>query len=739
MTLTFSKREFTYNPVVSTTTFSVTFPIFDNSDLIVLVKGVETEDYSVSATYTNGRSTNASIILFTPVSSGTVTIRGRRNPRIDRSITPTTADVINTIALELDRTSASAQEMARDVEDVAEGLDLVEGQMVDLLGGVSGAAYADRATHAAAEVPAPVIRTAHYSAGGDILRFVEDAFGTALVTADGRSWSPDGNVTPNHWAENTVPDTTNMVSAIEAAVGYAAPLRKPVYLIDRTYRCSRGLVFRLRDVTLIGRTGQGTNSQITIYGGAAESSFLFEPVNATLPATAAIINLHVENITLYRPSAGSTGAGFHIRKATSVVFRNVFSWGHKHNWLMEGVKNCEYDGISGAAVNYAGGTGSAQVKIDHLIQSDGSEYAGFTHRFSGGGIMSGAVYEATLEIGHNDFCSISGGYWGFCKINVLLKPSTATARVINTEIDNVYLDGGTSPSAQVGIKMEAGAGGSIDFVKMTGGVIGQMDRGIWIASGAKVSKVTLNGVDFHNSVREAIFAATAEPMDLSVTGGNIWNWARNGTAVGDENNAIRVSGGRSVSVSGVNFRPYDAQTKPAIFAANMDSLFVADCVGVQLTTPVAYSAVGSVILRSNKANVEWKDLDSTKRGLWTPALSFAGGETGMAYASRSASYTRSNGRVYFSINVTLSAKGSASGNARITLPTTILAGRDFCCSMFVSAVSASTGRVGYVGVMEGGLGYIALRYLTEAGGQANMTEADFTNGSVIVISGFYDD
>ena len=47
------------------------------------------------------------------------------------------------------------------------------------------------------------------------LLYEYDASGTALTTGDSRTWSPSGNVYPNHFAENTTPGTTDMASAIQ--------------------------------------------------------------------------------------------------------------------------------------------------------------------------------------------------------------------------------------------------------------------------------------------------------------------------------------------------------------------------------------------------------------------------------------------------------------------------------------------------------------------------------------------
>jgi hypothetical protein len=70
--------------------------------------------------------------------------------------------------------------------------------------------------------------SAEYLHIGDLV-FVADGSGTALTTGDGRTWSPAGTVYPDHFAENTTPKTTDMTSAINAALAFSKEVRlKPV-------------------------------------------------------------------------------------------------------------------------------------------------------------------------------------------------------------------------------------------------------------------------------------------------------------------------------------------------------------------------------------------------------------------------------------------------------------------------------------------------------------------------------
>ena len=80
--------------------------------------------------------------------------------------------------------------------------------------------YPSRERAVAATIPASVNDIEVKTPTGDTLAYKYDATGTALTTAGGRTWSPDGETTVDHFAENTVPGTTDMASAFVAAFAY---------------------------------------------------------------------------------------------------------------------------------------------------------------------------------------------------------------------------------------------------------------------------------------------------------------------------------------------------------------------------------------------------------------------------------------------------------------------------------------------------------------------------------------
>ena len=87
--------------------------------------------------------------------------------------------------------------------------------------------YDSRTVAQASSVQPTTLAISVASPAGTVLSYYRDPSGTALTTADGATWSPSGDIYPDHFAENTTPGVTNMRGAIQAAVDYAAGLAGP--------------------------------------------------------------------------------------------------------------------------------------------------------------------------------------------------------------------------------------------------------------------------------------------------------------------------------------------------------------------------------------------------------------------------------------------------------------------------------------------------------------------------------
>jgi hypothetical protein len=115
MTITAPDTRITsYSPVVPTTDFAASFPVFDNDDLKVFVNGVERDDFAVSATYAEGISTNAKAVFAVGV-TGTVLVVGARDPHRTNRFVNGAPIPVRDFNLALDTIEGEMQEARRDI------------------------------------------------------------------------------------------------------------------------------------------------------------------------------------------------------------------------------------------------------------------------------------------------------------------------------------------------------------------------------------------------------------------------------------------------------------------------------------------------------------------------------------------------------------------------------------------------------------------------------------------------
>jgi hypothetical protein len=139
-----------------------------------------------------------------------------------------------------------------------------------------------------------------------------------------------------------------------------------------------------------------------------------------------------------------------------------------------------------------------------------------------------------------------------------------------------------------------------------------------------------------------------------------------GSFNGDYRGGITFWPGSNGAVSihtGNNAAPTTGQT--AFFASNLTAQFAAS-ISVGNATPSA-SGAGITFPATQSASSDANTLDDYEEGTWTPTLNFAGGTTGITYASvRFGRYTKVGRIVTVGFCIILSSKGSSTGNANIS-------------------------------------------------------------------------
>jgi hypothetical protein len=134
---------------------------------------------------------------------------------------------------------------------------------------------------------------------------------------------------------------------------------------------------------------------------------------------------------------------------------------------------------------------------------------------------------------------------------------------------------------------------------------------------------------------------------------------------------------------------------------------------------------------AQNASLDPNTLDDYEEGTWIPTLQFGGGSTGMAYATQAGRYTKIGNRVFLTAQITLSAKGSSTGNATITgLPfNQISSAPSMNGSIILTHYFSLASITGYLTGFIGTGGNIATLRLGGVTGTSNLFDANFTNTS----------
>ena len=139
------------------------------------------------------------------------------------------------------------------------------------------------------------------------------------------------------------------------------------------------------------------------------------------------------------------------------------------------------------------------------------------------------------------------------------------------------------------------------------------------------------------------------------------------------------------------------------------------------------------------ASADANTLDDYEEGTFTPSIAFGGASVDVTYAaSRAGQYTKIGRQVTATAYILLTNKGTSTGTASIGgLPYVIGATSGFYSSACFSAIS----QLSYVGMLQGygeiSTNRIDLVETTEAGSQTNITDADFTNVSQVLVQFTY--
>lgn len=159
------------------------------------------------------------------------------------------------------------------------------------------------------------------------------------------------------------------------------------------------------------------------------------------------------------------------------------------------------------------------------------------------------------------------------------------------------------------------------------------------------------------------------------------------------------------------------------------------------TFPISDGSPDQVLMTDGSGSISFETVPFPYvTGTFIPTLSFGGSSTGITYSKQYGRFTRIGDLVFFNLDITLTSKGSATGNAVIDMPGVPLMNttENTPYSVLFSFITFSSASYTYAGArgnensttinpFEGGSGQISNQLI----------DSTFANNSVIEISGCY--
>lgn len=159
------------------------------------------------------------------------------------------------------------------------------------------------------------------------------------------------------------------------------------------------------------------------------------------------------------------------------------------------------------------------------------------------------------------------------------------------------------------------------------------------------------------------------------------------------------------------------------------------CMGVKVGPNIYSGTITTEVNDVSNANAII-DGNTETSGSWTPALTFGGGSTGLTTSTAAGVYRISGGLLTFRIDFTLTAKGTSTGNAEISLPTGLPGNKDITVNCGSSQWPIYSGMSSVTSPSARTVSASSLRLLEQGTGAVlNMSESNFTDTSAFTLVG----
>lgn len=122
---------------------------------------------------------------------------------------------------------------------------------------------------------------------------------------------------------------------------------------------------------------------------------------------------------------------------------------------------------------------------------------------------------------------------------------------------------------------------------------------------------------------------------------------------------------------------------------------------------------------------------------YTPVLAFGGASTGITYGTQIGRYTQIGNMVTFSFDITLTSKGSSTGNATVSLPVAAAAAMPTVEIFLLALTITTTGTYTSLDISASGTTGLVVQVAATTGTAAAVADTAFNNTSVLRGTGSY--
>jgi hypothetical protein len=367
--------------------------------------------------------------------------------------------------------------------------------------------------------------------------------------------------------------------------------------------------------------------------------------------------------------------------------------------------------------------------------------------------------ETCVSLGAGDGVHFTNGYLAFggtSLVRVAPEVDGTPGNIGPVEFSNVYLDGvnnstGTPWALDIPTYTTTGI---VGFLRFTGCFLGNCSAGLVRVRGHVTTLAFVGSNLSRANVATDIDGVSASTVVL-FSGSTIRRLA----------NGIRVNSARQVIVNGCSFT--DISNGAGMGSGHVAAIELAGTIGIAALTGNSVSGVAtdfsntatiprlvqsgnasaatttnlSGISTGNRAITNPLVLDWYEEGTFTPTVTFGGGATGLTYDTQIGRFTRIGRLVHYHIRITLSNKGSSTGEFRIAgLPYGVQSTDiTFPAPVSLNSVTSGFGQYNTVAEVLGSTGSAAIRVGTVISGmRTTSNNADYTNASTITLTGTYE-